>query len=95
MARYRRLFWKDVEGTKLLLSSGRLKGKSHLKRRWQPAEVQAVERHMQRFIAAAVVPNKSDCDQCLRAEPEALADRDWRHIKFYVHNQFKKKGTTS
>ncbi|KAM9462453.1 uncharacterized protein Hap1MRO34_016384 [Clarias gariepinus] len=38
---------------------------------WQQTEVQAVERHMNRFIISGIVPAKNDCKKCLRAEPEA------------------------
>ncbi|KAL6466660.1 hypothetical protein MHYP_G00244640 [Metynnis hypsauchen] len=64
------------------------------KRPWQQTEVQAVERHMNRFITACTVPAKSDCERCLRAEPEALKNRDWQNLKFYVYNRitaYKKK----
>ncbi|KAG8002907.1 N-lysine methyltransferase KMT5A [Nibea albiflora] len=54
---------------------------------WQQTEVQAVERHMNRFITSCVVPGKSDCEKCLKAEPEALKNRDWENLKFYVYNR--------
>ncbi|TKS73772.1 hypothetical protein D9C73_007853 [Collichthys lucidus] len=47
---------------------------------WQQTEVQAVERHMNRFITSCVVPGKSDCEKCLKAEPEALKNRDWQNL---------------
>ncbi|XP_034017468.1 uncharacterized protein LOC117502534 isoform X6 [Thalassophryne amazonica] len=61
---------------------------------WQQAEVQAVERQMDPFIRSCVVPAKRDCEKCLRAEPEALKNRNWQTLKFYVHNRiqaYKKK----
>ncbi|XP_059403077.1 uncharacterized protein LOC132134509 [Carassius carassius] len=55
------------------------KGKSSQKKTpWQQTEVQAVERHMKRFITSLTVPAKSDCDKCLKAEPEALKNRNWK-----------------
>uniref|UniRef100_A0A3Q3KSK0 Uncharacterized protein n=1 Tax=Monopterus albus TaxID=43700 RepID=A0A3Q3KSK0_MONAL len=54
---------------------------------WQQAEVQAVERHMSHFITSCVVPAKSDCEKCLQAEPEALKNRDWQNVKFFVYNR--------
>ncbi|KAG7999744.1 hypothetical protein GBF38_000001 [Nibea albiflora] len=66
------------------------KGKGPLKKKktpWQQTEVQAVERHMNRFITSCVVPGKSDCERCLNAEPEALKNRDWQNLKFYVYNR--------
>ncbi|XP_076012340.1 uncharacterized protein LOC143004999 [Genypterus blacodes] len=57
---------------------------------WQQTEVQSVERHMNRFITSGVVPAKSDCEKCLRAEPEALKNRDWQNLKFYIYNRIRK-----
>ncbi|KAE8298900.1 hypothetical protein D5F01_LYC03409 [Larimichthys crocea] len=65
-------------------------GKAPLKKKktpWQQTEVQAVERHMNRFITSCVVPGKTDCEKCLKAEPEALKNRDWQNLKFYVYNR--------
>lgn len=59
----------------------------HKRTPWQPAEVKAVERHMKAFIHGCTVPSKSDCEKCLRAEPEALKIRDWQNIKFFVYNR--------
>ncbi|XP_052445508.1 uncharacterized protein LOC127987297 isoform X1 [Carassius gibelio] len=71
------------------------KGKSSQKKApWQQAEVQAVERHLKSFIISGTVPAKSDCEKCLKAEPQALRNRDWKTVKFYVYNRitaFKKK----
>ncbi|XP_039537842.1 uncharacterized protein LOC120486059 isoform X3 [Pimephales promelas] len=70
------------------------KGKSTQKTPWQQTEVQAVERHMQRFITSLTVPAKSDCEKCLKAEPGALKNRDWKNVKFYIYNRitaYKKK----
>ncbi|KAL7877361.1 hypothetical protein SRHO_G00040040 [Serrasalmus rhombeus] len=73
-----------------------VKGKATQKKKrpWKQPEVQAVERHMNRFITACTVPAKSDCERCLRAEPEALKNRDWQNLKFYVYDRitaYKKK----
>ncbi|XP_067253215.1 uncharacterized protein [Chanodichthys erythropterus] len=70
------------------------KGKTTQKIPWQQTEVQAVERHMKRFITSLTVPAKSDCDKCLKAEPEALKNRNWKTVKFYIYNRitaYKKK----
>ncbi|XP_054874448.1 uncharacterized protein LOC118470783 isoform X2 [Amphiprion ocellaris] len=65
------------------------KGKSTRTKKtpWQQTEVQAVERHMKRFITSFTVPTKSDCEKCLHAEPEALQKRDWKNLKFYIYNR--------
>ncbi|XP_026177983.1 uncharacterized protein LOC113139175 [Mastacembelus armatus] len=55
--------------------------------KWEEAEVRAVERHMMRFIQGHRVPQKSDCIQCLQAEPRALRTRSWRGVKDYVRNR--------
>ncbi|KTG37250.1 hypothetical protein cypCar_00004133 [Cyprinus carpio] len=53
------------------------KGKTTQKKTpWQQAEVQVVERHLEPFIVSGTVPTKSDCEKCLKAEPEALRNRD-------------------
>ncbi|XP_042612413.1 uncharacterized protein LOC109073813 isoform X2 [Cyprinus carpio] len=54
---------------------------------WQQTEVQAVERHLMRFITSFTVPAKSDCEKCLKAEPEALKYRDWKNVKFFIYNR--------
>ncbi|XP_034547617.1 uncharacterized protein LOC117818719 isoform X2 [Notolabrus celidotus] len=56
-------------------------------RTWEEAEVQAVERHMMRFIQRQKVPQKDDCVECLEAEPEALSTRSWKGVKDYVRNR--------
>nr|XP_061820617.1 uncharacterized protein LOC133609127 [Nerophis lumbriciformis] len=64
------------------------KGKAAQKRRpWTQKEVKAVEKHMKRFIPSGIVQAKSDCLKCLRAEPEALQNREWQALKFYVYNR--------
>lgn len=57
------------------------------KNKWREAEVQAVERHMMRFIEQHKIPQKNDCIQCLEAEPEALRARSWKGVKDYVRNR--------
>ncbi|XP_073343322.1 uncharacterized protein [Pagrus major] len=68
-------------------SSSKGKATQRKKRPWQETEVQAVERHMKKFITSCIVPGKMDCEKCLRAEPEALQSRDWQTLKFYVYNR--------
>ncbi|XP_016306167.1 uncharacterized protein LOC107661199 isoform X2 [Sinocyclocheilus anshuiensis] len=64
------------------------KGKTtRRKNPWQQTEVQAVERHMMRFITSFTVPAKSDCEKCLKAEPQALKYRDWKNVKFFIYNR--------
>ncbi|XP_052413409.1 uncharacterized protein LOC127958551 isoform X2 [Carassius gibelio] len=60
---------------------------THKKNPWQQTEVQAVERHMMRFITSFTVPGKTDCEKCLKAEPEALKNRDWKNVKFFIYNR--------
>lgn len=57
------------------------------KKKWKEAEVRAVERHMMSFIQGHKVPQKSDCFQCLEAEPHALKSRTWKGVKNYVRNR--------
>ncbi|CAJ1071516.1 uncharacterized protein LOC124050300 [Xyrichtys novacula] len=75
-------------------SKGKAPQKKQKKMPWQQKEVQAVERHLKRFITSCIVPSKSDCQKCLSAEPEALKDHTWQNVKFYVYNRitaFKRK----
>ena len=46
-----------------------------------------MERHMKRFFTSCVAPAESECEKCLRAEPEALKNRDWQTLKLYVYNR--------
>lgn len=66
-------------------SKGKCTGKK--KTPWKRTEVEAVERHMDRFITSCIVPVKSDCEKCLQAEPEALKNRDWKNLKYYIYNR--------
>ncbi|XP_056330265.1 uncharacterized protein LOC130242246 [Danio aesculapii] len=73
---------------------GKTTKKKSQKSPWQQPEVQAVERHLKPFILSGTVPAKRDCEKCLRAEPEALKNRDWKTVKFYIYNRitaYKKK----
>ncbi|XP_074527257.1 uncharacterized protein LOC141790983 [Halichoeres trimaculatus] len=70
------------------------KGKA-VHRTWEKAEVEAVERHMMRFIKKHKVPQKDDCVDCLEAEPEALSTRTWKGVKDYVRNRITALKRTS
>ncbi|XP_061620312.1 uncharacterized protein LOC133472859 isoform X1 [Phyllopteryx taeniolatus] len=67
-----------------------------LKRPWSEAERVAVETHLKRNLAELRVPAKADCERCLELCPLLVSNqRDWRAIKFYVHNRIqllKKQG---
>ncbi|XP_037401123.1 uncharacterized protein LOC119265232 isoform X3 [Pygocentrus nattereri] len=94
--KYKRLSDEDETPSRFGAMRHSSKGKATQKKKrpWKQTEVQAVERHMNRFITACTVPAKSDCERCLRAEPEALKNRDWQNLKFYVYNRitaYKKK----
>ncbi|CAJ1081563.1 uncharacterized protein LOC113091074 [Xyrichtys novacula] len=58
-----------------------------IKRSWKPEECTAVQKHLRKFIVMNQVPGKADCERCIAAEPEALKDRDWKAIKYYVKNR--------
>ncbi|XP_058639539.1 uncharacterized protein LOC131544877 isoform X2 [Onychostoma macrolepis] len=61
--------------------------KVSVKRKWSEEEVGAVEKHMMHFIRSCRVPGKMDCVSCLLAEPQALKNREWSAIKFYINNR--------
>ncbi|XP_061142255.1 uncharacterized protein LOC133159352 isoform X1 [Syngnathus typhle] len=67
-----------------------------VKRPWSEAERVAVETHLNRNLADLRVPAKADCERCLELCPLLVSNhRDWRAIKFYVHNRIqllKKQG---
>ena len=50
-------------------------------------EIRAVEKTLMHFIESGKVPGKSDCVDCITASPEALENRDWKAVKFYVKNR--------
>lgn len=57
------------------------------KRLWSEEETTAVERQLRKFITLLKVPGKKDCLQCIASEPEALKWRDWKAVKYFVHNK--------
>nr|XP_057923155.1 uncharacterized protein LOC131125533 [Doryrhamphus excisus] len=67
-----------------------------LKRPWSEAERISVETHLKRNLVELRVPAKADCERCLELCPLLVSNqRDWRAIKFYVHNRIqllKKQG---
>ncbi|XP_041824505.1 uncharacterized protein LOC121655287 [Melanotaenia boesemani] len=60
-----------------------------VKRSWTSEECGAVQKHLRNFIIINQVPGKKDCEQCISAEPEALKNRDWRAVKFFIKNRIK------
>ncbi|XP_040037720.1 uncharacterized protein LOC120822253 [Gasterosteus aculeatus] len=67
-----------------------------LKRPWSEDERVAVETNLKRNLMELRVPAKADCERCLELCPLLVSNqRDWRAIKFYVHNRIqllKKQG---
>ncbi|XP_033839110.1 uncharacterized protein LOC117385938 [Periophthalmus magnuspinnatus] len=61
-----------------------------LKRPWSEAERLAVETHLKQNLLEHRVPAKADCERCLQLCPMLVGNhRDWRAIKFYVHNRIQ------
>ncbi|XP_030211510.1 uncharacterized protein LOC115543093 isoform X1 [Gadus morhua] len=60
---------------------------SSQKKKWSDKEVAAVESQMGRFITKGTTPGKEQCEECIRRSPEALKNRDWRAVKYYVRNR--------
>jgi len=58
-----------------------------VKRSWTPDECAAVDTHLRRFIVMNQVPGKEECQRCITAEPQALRNRDWKAVKYYVKNR--------
>lgn len=51
---------------------------------WNKHEIQAVEKHMMKFINNRKIPGKADCTRCKEAELLALKNREWSALKFYI-----------
>ncbi|XP_049459960.1 uncharacterized protein LOC125905786 isoform X2 [Epinephelus fuscoguttatus] len=62
-------------------------GSSQRRRKWSEEEVQAVEKTLNSFIRSRRVPGKADCVRCIEESPQALQDRSWTAVKFYVKNR--------
>ncbi|CAK6976189.1 uncharacterized protein LOC117812108 isoform X2, partial [Scomber scombrus] len=58
-----------------------------VKKSWTTEESGAVERHLKKQIIMNQVPGKEECERCITAEPQALKNRDWRAVKYYVKNR--------
>lgn len=50
-------------------------------------EERLVEKTLSSFIDCGKVPRKLDCVACLKALSEALKDKTWKAVKFYVKNR--------
>ncbi|CAJ1081564.1 uncharacterized protein LOC121640143 isoform X3 [Xyrichtys novacula] len=74
----------SAQNKKMLKKRGK---QTVIKRSWKPEECTAVQKHLRKFIVMNQVPGKADCERCIAAEPEALKDRDWKAIKYYVKNR--------
>lgn len=61
--------------------------RSVTKHKWSEVEVQAVEKHMDKFISSGKTPGKKACTACIMAEQDALKARNWKNIKFYIKNR--------
>ncbi|XP_013883736.1 uncharacterized protein LOC106532262, partial [Austrofundulus limnaeus] len=59
----------------------------HVKRSWTPEECAAVNKHLRKYIVTHQVPGKLDCERCIAAEPQALSERDWKAVKYFVKNR--------
>lgn len=58
-----------------------------VKRSWTTGECAAVERHLRKFIVRSQVPGKKDCQRCVDAEAQALGNRDWKAVKYFIKNR--------
>ncbi|KAL7405935.1 hypothetical protein ABVT39_010494 [Epinephelus coioides] len=68
--------------------SAKKRGKqSAVKRSWTPDECAAVDRHLRKFIVRNQVPGKEACQRCITAELQALRNRDWKAVKYYIKNR--------
>ena len=63
-------------------------GKSQKRRMWTAEEKAAVRRSLGKFLDSQKVPGQSDCLRAMAQEP-ALRERNWKDLKYQVHNQIK------
>ncbi|XP_031174403.1 uncharacterized protein LOC116063546 [Sander lucioperca] len=58
------------------------------RRPWSQSERKIVEHHFKDFLKEMKLPGKVDCQRCLN-ENQTLRDngRDWKTIKYFVHNK--------
>ncbi|XP_038140622.1 uncharacterized protein LOC119783267 isoform X1 [Cyprinodon tularosa] len=71
----------------MTLNDGPIPGKqTAVRRSWTPDECAAVNTHLKRFIRRGQVPGKEECQRCIDAEPQALRNRDWKAVKYYIKN---------
>ncbi|XP_070704434.1 uncharacterized protein [Pempheris klunzingeri] len=61
--------------------------KTAVKRSWTSEECAAVERHLRKCIVMNQVPGKKECQRCITEEPQALASRDWKAVKYFIKNR--------
>ena len=54
-------------------------------KKWKPEEFQAVEKSLKIYIRTGSVPGKQDCEKCIAASPEALAERVLEHLSFVLY----------
>ena len=59
------------------------------RRPWRDAAREAINRQFGKHMLLKQVPRKDECENARKLEA-ALADRDWKAIKFYVHNEIIK-----
>nr|XP_049575195.1 uncharacterized protein LOC125968056 isoform X1 [Syngnathus scovelli]XP_049589629.1 uncharacterized protein LOC125977309 isoform X1 [Syngnathus scovelli]XP_049591303.1 uncharacterized protein LOC125978199 [Syngnathus scovelli]XP_049591304.1 uncharacterized protein LOC125978199 [Syngnathus scovelli]XP_049591305.1 uncharacterized protein LOC125978200 [Syngnathus scovelli] len=64
------------------------KQKVKSRRPWSKTEKNIIQCHLKQFLTEMRVPRKEDCEKCLNENP-SLKDhgRDWKAIKFFVHNK--------
>ncbi|XP_077091528.1 uncharacterized protein LOC143742525 [Siphateles boraxobius] len=74
--------------SQLQRKSAKKRGKeTTVKRSWTTDECAVVERHLRKFIVRSHVPGKMDCQRCVDAEAQALGNRDWKAVKYFIKNR--------
>ncbi|RXN20375.1 hypothetical protein ROHU_024925 [Labeo rohita] len=58
-----------------------------VKRSWTADECAGVSQRQHKFIIRNKVPGKMECQNCIEAEADALKNRDWKAVKYFVKNR--------
>jgi hypothetical protein len=62
----------------------------HQRKKWENNEIQAVNRHLAKYIRDQKLPGKAACEEAIRAE-KSLETRTWTQVKFFIKNQITLK----
>lgn len=74
---------------KLMYFIGKKPKKTACPQPWEQSEREAVIQFFKQHIKKNIVPKQQDCLNCIKENP-ALANRNWKKVKYFVKNQIDK-----